>query len=137
MTSHEFVAKAKQIHKDNYDFSKTLFMNWNMPITVICPIHGEFQTSPRRLIYRKHGCPKCRGKHISDSKRKTQEEFLKECHEVHGSKYDYSKAFYHGIDEEVDIICPIHGTFKQTPYNHINKKSADHPSSSADHDCLA
>lgn len=122
MTTQEFVSKATQIHGANYDLSKTIFVNWNTPITVICPIHGEFQTSPRRFIYRKHGCPKCRGKHISDSKRKTQENFLKECREAHGDKYDYSKAFYHGIDEEVDIICPIHGVFKQTPYNHINKK---------------
>ena len=122
MTIDEFIAKAKAVHGDEYDLSKTIFKSWNEKIIVTCYEHGDFEISPRSFIYKHHGCSKCRGKHISQSQRKTQEQFLKECHEIHGDKYDYSKAIYTGIDNEVEIICPIHGSFFQTPYNHINKR---------------
>lgn len=39
-----------------------------------------------------------------------------------GDKYDYSKVEYVNCDTKVCIICPIHGEFWQTPYNHINRK---------------
>lgn len=54
------------------------------------------------------------------SKRKTQEEFLSECMEVHGSRYDYKKVHYVNALKPVIIICSIHGEFYQTPSKHIN-----------------
>ena len=52
---------------------------------------------------------------------RTKEQFIKEAKAVHGNKYNYSKVVYKGCDKKVCIICPIHGEFWQTPYNHINK----------------
>ena len=49
----------------------------------------------------------------------TQEEFLKRAREIHGGKYDYSKAKYMGSDTKVIIICPEHGEFLQTPHRHL------------------
>jgi len=39
-------------------------------------------------------------------------------HAYHGDKYDYSCVVYTGVHDKVEIICPIHGTFHQTPQNH-------------------
>lgn len=56
-------------------------------------------------------------------KRKTSlEEFISRSNEVHNGKYDYSKVSYHNNRTPVEIICPIHGTFYQTPYGHIQKR---------------
>lgn len=50
--------------------------------------------------------------------KKTQEEVIKEFKEVHGDKYDYSLVKYIDARTRVDIICRIHGSFPQYPYEH-------------------
>lgn len=56
------------------------------------------------------------------SKKKTTEQFIQEARLVHGDKYDYSKVEYVRCDRKVYIICPIHGTFSQSPEAHIRLK---------------
>jgi hypothetical protein len=48
------------------------------------------------------------------------EEFVLRSQEVHGQKYDYSKSKYENFHEKVNIICLIHGEFKQRAKHHIN-----------------
>lgn len=56
-------------------------------------------------------------------RRKTQEQFLEQAKKVHGDRYDYSKAAYHGTHEKLCVICPKHGEFWVEPNNHIYGKS--------------
>lgn len=42
-------------------------------------------------------------------KKKTREEFIKESHEKHKGKYDYSKVEYVNSATKVCIVCPEHG----------------------------
>jgi len=51
----------------------------------------------------------------------TTEEFIQRAREVHGDKYDYSKAEYEGRNDKVCIICRVegHGEFFQRPRDHI------------------
>ena len=49
-------------------------------------------------------------------KKLTREEFIKKAKEIHGNKYDYSKAEYVDTHTKVSIICPIHGEFLQSPH---------------------
>ncbi len=39
---------------------------------------------------------------------------------VHGDIYDYSKVNYINNGTKIEIICPIHGSFFQTPKHHMN-----------------
>lgn len=48
----------------------------------------------------------------------TQADFISRCEKVHGGKYNYSKVVYTGIDNKIEIICPIHGIFFQSAYEH-------------------
>lgn len=48
--------------------------------------------------------------------------FIDRASKIHGNKYDYSRVVYVNNSTKVDIICPIHGIFKQTPANHLNGK---------------
>lgn len=43
--------------------------------------------------------------------RKTQEEFVKDAAEVHGSKYTYELTEYMGLQNKVDVTCTTHGKF--------------------------
>lgn len=47
------------------------------------------------------------------------QEFIERAKNVHGEKYDYSHVHYLTREIEVDIICPIHGEFKQKPFVHL------------------
>lgn len=56
------------------------------------------------------------------SKRKTTQEFIEQCFEKHGNRYDYSLVEYVNSKIEVNIICKKHGIFKQTPWGHLKQK---------------
>lgn len=43
LSIEEFIKRAKQIHGDKYDYSKVGYVNWNTPVIIICPKHGEFK----------------------------------------------------------------------------------------------
>jgi len=112
-TTEEFIAEARKVHGDKYDYSKVEYINALKKICIICPEHGEFWQTPNSHLSGK-GCPKCSG-----IIKKTTEEFIAEAHKVHGDKYDYSKVEYVNNKTKVCIICPEHGEFWQTPANHL------------------
>jgi len=55
------------------------------------------------------------------SKISTLKEFTEKARRIHGNKYDYSLVNYINSHIKVEIICPIHGIFFQTPNSHLNK----------------
>ena len=52
-------------------------------------------------------------------KRKTLDEFINDAKKVHGDKFDYSLVKYKQSHVHINIICPVHGEFKQTPSTHL------------------
>lgn len=50
---------------------------------------------------------------------KTQQQFIKECHEKHNNTFDYSKVQYTGAKNKIIIICKIHGEFEQQADSHL------------------
>ena len=55
-----FIEKAKLIHGNKYDYSKTIYKNANTKIEIICPVHNSFYMKPSDHIGpRACGCPKC------------------------------------------------------------------------------
>lgn len=56
------------------------------------------------------------------SKKKLLNDFIQEAELLHGDKYDYSQVEYKTSKDKVKINCKIHGTFKQTPNNHLRGK---------------
>lgn len=116
MNTETFIEKAKSFYGNKYDYSKVNYVNNKTKVCIICPIHGEFFVTPSNHISKHNhcGCPKCCGKY------KTTESFINEAKKIHGDKYDYSKVEYKKWNEKVEIICPIHGNFFQTPNDHLN-----------------
>ena len=115
-TVNDFIETAKKIHGDKYDYSKVKYVNTHTKVCIICPEHGEFWQTPNRHLAG-DGCPICR-----PNKKLTTEEFIRKARQVHGNKYDYSKSKYINTRTRLNIICPEHGEFWQTPHNHINGK---------------
>lgn len=116
-TSLEFIDVAKSIHKDKYDYSKTMYLNAKSKIIIICPIHGEFLQTPSGHLSGR-GCRKCVGKY-----KPTLEEFISSAKDIHKDKYDYSKFIYTSKDKVGVIKCNTCGNvFKQSPHNHVYHK---------------
>lgn len=109
----KFIEKAKAVHGDRYDYSKSVWKGYHKKLTIICPDHGEFEQAGG--IHYRCGCPKCNG-----GTKFTKDDFIKKANEVHNNRYDYSKVNYRGIKEKIIIICPDHGEFEQNPSNHIH-----------------
>lgn len=110
----EFLAKAKAVHGDKYDYSKVNYVNATTKVTIICPTHGEFEQAPRAHLSGQ-GCPNCCG-----NRRYTTEDFIEKAKIKHRDKYDYSKVKYVNNTTKVTIICPSHGEFEQTPKIHLS-----------------
>lgn len=58
LTTQEFIAKAKLVHGNLYDYSKVNYVNYFTNVTIICQEHGEFEQLPSNHL-RNEGCPKC------------------------------------------------------------------------------
>ncbi len=108
-----FIKDSYKLHGNKYDYSKVNFKKKNDKIKIICPIHGEFITTPHIHLLGCE-CPKCAG-----TKKLTTEEFIERARKVHGDKYDYSKVEYVNSKTKVCIICPVHGEFWMTPNMHL------------------
>ena len=65
-TIEEFIERAKQVHGDKYDYSKSVYINRITKICIVCPEHGEFWQTPDKHINRKHGCPFCNESHLEE-----------------------------------------------------------------------
>lgn len=90
-------------------------------LRVLCAVHGEFWTTPGNL---KRGtrCVPCT-KPVGDRDKKQQRaaaDVLARFRAAHGDRYDYSRVVYAGAHVPVDIVCPVHGVFQQSPVAHRN-----------------
>lgn len=120
-----YINKAKEVHGNKYDYSlitEENFIDTRVKLPIICPIHGVFYQN-----FNKHnsnrGCPDC-GRERSIS-RKSLSHFITKAKAIHGNKYDYSlitEEDWIGSKAKYNIICPIHGVFKQSFSNHCNRK---------------
>jgi len=113
-----FLEKAKLIHGDTYDYTKSNYVKNKEKITIICRKHGEFYQTPEKHILSKQGCPKC-----AKNTKITEKKFIELCNIKHNNKYDYSLVHYKNANSKIDIICPIHGFFSQRANSHMHGSS--------------
>jgi hypothetical protein len=57
-TTSQFIADAKAIHGDKYDYSKVEYNGNKNPVCIICPTHGEFWQTPNTHL-KGSGCRHC------------------------------------------------------------------------------
>lgn len=121
LTTKDFIKRAKEIHKNKYNYSLVNYTRNHNKVTIICKHHGEFQQIASGHLLGQ-GCPKCAIEHAANKRKFTTKEFIEKAREIHGDKYDYSKSVYDGCKNTVVIICPKHGEFKQVVATHLSGK---------------
>ena len=122
-TLEEFIAKARAVHGDRYDYSMVKYVNGTTSVCIKCPVHGEFMQAPK--LHLKYGCRKCGRVACSEKRKDSFETFVMKARKVHGDRYGYERLRtdgsenYRGSYEPMDIYCPVHGTFCQAPHDHL------------------
>ena len=119
ITTEEFIKRAKFVHGDAYDYTKTNFIKSSEKVCITCPKHGDFWQLPFNHL-RGAICKKCDNEKKSLEKTMTIDEFIDKAKKIHGDKYDYSKVIYTGIFNKICIVCPEHGDFYQVPNYHLS-----------------
>lgn len=126
-TNEDIISKIQKVHGDKYITDKIQYINYHSKICLICPKHGEFWISPAKLL-KGQGCPKCNKKGGKKVK-VTIEDFKERCTKLYNGKYIYDEVYFDKLNDEVTIICPIHGRFKQKAKYHLQgngcRKCAD------------
>lgn len=113
-TREEIIEKFRATHGDKYDYSKVEYTGYGNPVTIICPIHGEFKQAPFAHINGDR-CKEC----YYDTQRLDKDYVLQRMNETHDYKFDYSKAEWKSTADKIIVICPIHGEFITNVYRHI------------------
>ncbi len=118
MSKNDFLTRAEELHGELYDYSLVEFTNANTPVSIICPEHGVFSQIPS-VHLRPASCKRCATSKLSESRKRTTEEFIHDAIKKHGDRYDYSKTIYVSSRDKLIIICPSHGEFKQIAHSHL------------------
>ena len=111
VTTESFIAEAKEIYGERYDYSKVEYRNRDHRVTVVCPIHGDFQVYAREHLDGK-GCPKC----------EKGDKFLAKLKEKFGDKFGLEQFVYESSTSPVTLICPTHGAFSKLPHAILNSR---------------
>ena len=109
VTTKSFIAEAKEIYGDRYDYSKVDYKNRDHRVIVTCPVHGDFQVYAREHLDGK-GCPKC----------DKGEKFIAKLKEKFGDKFGLDEFVYESSTSPVTLICPTHGAFSKLPNQILN-----------------
>ncbi len=113
-TTNQFIKEAQVKHNNFYGYKKVFYKNNYTPITITCPVHGDFEKRPSHHLTGS-GCPSC----LKCHKRKTTTQFIKEAQAKHNNFYGYDKAVYITNRTSITITCPVHGDFEQRPSHHL------------------
>ena len=113
VTTADFIRRAREIHGDKYDYSSSVYIATIQALTIVCPIHGEFQQRPVNHLMGR-GCHDCGG-----NKPLSVERFVERANTIHRSRYDYSLIKFQNVESKIKIVCPEHGLFLQRVMSHL------------------
>lgn len=120
-----FIAKSIEVYGDKFDFTESLYTQASKNINLRCKLH------PETLITRKPsdhissgkagylGCRHCSDERIRSIQTMNVNDFVEHCTKIHNSKYTYPGITqFENLDVEIDIVCNVHGEFKQSAILH-------------------
>lgn len=108
-----YVARAREKHGDKFSYLGLIYKGPIAFLLIDCPEHGKFEQVAQDHI-KGIGCTKC------SSPLYDQDSFLSLAKALHKGRYSYENATYYRALEKVQITCPTHGAFWQTPSSHIS-----------------
>lgn len=107
-SQEDAIAGFVAAHGDKFDYSKVVYTGMYNPITVTCPIHGDFETKPADHQYSKFGCSKC-ARNATISKIEQAQ-----------TSVGFKILAYYGRKNQALFTCREHGNFSSNYTNMAN-----------------
>lgn len=114
--TEKFISSFKELYGDKLDLSKFVYTKSNQRSTVICPIHGEFQSTPNSLLMGR-GCPTCGNINKKVKQTISEQVFNERMEKIYGDSLTYDFSNYSNFVEKMEFACSKHGSFKAFPLN--------------------
>jgi len=110
-TNQQFIKEVRSVIIDEYEYPNIDVSDFTSFIQIKCLEHGIFEK--RGITHLKGArCPSC-------IKNEQLHNWKEQCSEKHESLYDYTHiSNIDKYNKNINLICPKHGEFKQTPDNH-------------------
>lgn len=133
LTTDEWIARAKTIWANEYDYSKSIYKGRKEKIEIICKNCGPLWVSAGNHVQQNRkptGCDSCNRAKAAKNLTKPFKTMVEDARAIHGDRYEYIEGSYISARIGMTIICPSHGKVTTTPDSHINarhgcKKCAD------------
>ena len=127
-TKEDFIKKAEKIHGKLYDYSKMQYITSTEKVEIVCAVHGSFwQVAGSHITLSAEGkaigCRQCGIERRGLLNKVTFDEFVSRARAVHQDTYQYLEPSYTQMTESLDIVCPVHGVFKQVGTDHVHSKA--------------
>jgi hypoxanthine phosphoribosyltransferase len=120
MKRTKYIKLSEAIHGTYYDYN---LVHTNVEttddVTIICPTHGKFQINSNNHLSGK-GCSKCKVENTTLVKRSERMNFIIQANERFEFKYNYEQMNFIDMNHPIQILCPKHGLFTNTPNIHLN-----------------
>lgn len=123
-TTETWIEKARAVHGDKYDYSRSIYLGCFAKIEIGCKKCNIFfwQEAHNHSKKNGNGCPECKKKIIGNLRVDTQDSFIAKAVKRHGMLYDYSMVIYRGSSVPVLIRCTqCDAIFEMTPNKHITR----------------
>lgn len=118
-----FISECTLLYPFN-DYTKIVYNgNKGKVLNILCKKHNQFFNCNYEARSHKKGrgilCTICKEEHQIKNIESKRLEYIERFEEKHGDKYDYSSFIYKGSDINTTFTCSKHGSFEQTPKNHL------------------
>lgn len=115
-TTESFITIAKKNYgTTTFDFTNTVYVNRQTKVSIHCNEgNHEWLVNPATIIAGINQCGVCKRKSGM-----TTERFISDANSVHDNAYTYENTVYKRSECVVDITCPKHGNFTQSPKSHL------------------
>lgn len=118
ITTEEAITRIRSAHGDKYDTSLVDYKGSVSKIELICHSHGSFKARLQDIT-RGTGCPSCARENQSRRVSKDLDTFLCDARKMHGDRYEYVTSTYKNYNNNVEIVCKVHGSFLQRANHHV------------------
>jgi hypothetical protein len=129
-TKEYFLAKADKKFKKQFKYDLSAYKGITKgKITITCPLHGLFYTTPLNHLQSSTGCYQCGLIQKNQSKTVDYEKTIQELESLYSGKYhypEYNKETYKTRKSVIDIICKKHGLFRKKVQKHLSGQGCFH-----------
>ena len=116
---NNFKNRITELFGNRFSFEKTVFTGSSSDLILTCQEHGDFVTTPSNIYKSTYGCSKCNLNLKKRYKFKSVREVLESLNKVHNNYYSYPNLKTLSRQVDIEILCPVHGLFKQKMEIHL------------------